>query len=108
MSQYLINMRNLILIALVAMGMSFQGEVCATTANAQFQTSIQESSPVDDATLEAVFNNVAAHSNFSVEELWSGYGQGTIQVAQINFTQYAVTISDLSEGIIDIVISDNL
>lgn len=108
MSQYLINMRNLILLALCAMVFTFQGEVFAAPITAHSQLLIQTESPVDGATLQAVFNNIAGQTAYTMEELWSGYGQGTIEVEQINLTQYSVSITDLSEGIIDIVISDNL
>ena len=98
-------MRKFFLIALVTLGASFAG-----TSFAQAQTShsaTSQSSSIDGATLEHIYEAVACNSDMCISEAREAYAEGRMEIQKADDV-YLVTVVDADGGIMDVVIADNL
>jgi len=98
-------MRNLLLIALVALGATFQGEVRAEIPSTQIVTVDNGSGEMDPALVSAILVQVSELTNYSVNDLRWKYETGMLTISPSS-GDYQVSILTEAEGILDILLDD--
>ncbi len=98
-------MRKILIIALVALCATFQGEVCAENSNVStFQTSTHQvgtfafqNAEVNDIQLEWILNQVVDQTGMTYNEVRSLYDAGELIIEKVG-EGYEVTFSSDAEG----------
>ena len=96
-------MRKLVLVALVALCATFQGEVCAENSYSDILISNSDSK-IGDIELEWVLNQVVDQTGLTYAEVRSLYDSGKLTIEKVE-EGYRVTIENGADGgLIDILI----
>lgn len=90
-------MRKLFVMALVALGATFQGEVCAATTTVNTAVVVNGSSEMDPALLHAILVQTAEESGYPVDVLHEMHSTGNLTVDTV-VGGYAVSFSALADG----------
>ncbi len=108
-------MRKILIVALVALSATFQGEVCAenshfftfqsSTSQLGFQT--LQNAEVNDVLLEWIFNQVVDQTGMTYHEVRSLYDAGSLTIEKVS-EGYEVTFSSAEGGIGILIMEDDL
>lgn len=96
-------MLRLFIVALVALGATFPGEVCAETPLVQTVTVENGQGEMDPVLLNAILNQVSDQTGYSVDELSGMYAVGELTIQRV-LTGYSVSLELQADGGIGVLI----